>query len=99
MSPMQLLALAVAGCMGADVVSILQKGRHPLNGLRISFHGERLPTPPRRFTAITLHFHVDGAVPADAVSRAIALSKEKYCSAWHSIRTDIPLTTEFSIVA
>ena len=99
LSPMQFLAVAVAGCMGADVVSILQKGRHPLTGLRVSFSGERLPSPPRRFTAITLHFHVHGAVPADAVSRAIDLSKEKYCSAWHSLRTDIPLATEFSILA
>ena len=99
LSPMQLLAIAVAGCMAADVVSIIQKGRHPLTGLRVSFSGERLPTPPRRFTAITLHFHVSGDVPAEAVNRAIDLSREKYCSAWQSLRSDISLTTEFSILA
>ena len=99
LSPMQLLAVAIAGCMAADVVAILQKGRHPLTGLRVSFRGERQPSPPRRFTAIALHFHVHGAIPADAVSRAIDLSREKYCSAWHSLRTDIALATEFSILA
>ena len=92
-SPMQLAAFGLAGCMAADVVAILQKGRHPLTGLRASFAGERAPDPPRRFVRITLHFHVSGAVSADAVERAIALSREKYCSVWHSLRQDIEFST------
>ena len=47
------------------------------------------PNPPRRFVRITLHFHVVGAVPKEAFERAIALSREKYCSVWHSMRQDI----------
>ena len=96
-SPMQLAAFALGGCMAADVVSILQKGRHPLSGLRVSFSGERAAEPPRRFTGITLHFHVHGAVPADAVERAIALSRDKYCSVWHSLRQDIEFATTFEL--
>jgi putative redox protein len=83
--------------MASDIVSILQKGRHPLTGFRASFSGERAADPPRRFTAITLHFHIAGAVPADAVERAIALSREKYCSVWHSLRPDIAFTTSYDI--
>jgi putative redox protein len=97
-SPMQMLAIGVAGCMGIDVAAILEKGRHPLNGLRVSFSGERLPEPPRRYTAIMLHFHVTGDVPEDAVVRAIELSRTKYCSAWHSLRQDVTLTTGFTIL-
>jgi putative redox protein len=96
-SPMQLAAFGVAGCMAIDVVSILQKGRHPLTGLRVSFSGERAPEPPRHFTTITLGFHVSGAVPPDAVERAIALSREKYCSVWHTFRHDIAFTTTFEV--
>jgi putative redox protein len=96
-SPMQLAAFALGGCMAADVVSILQKGRHPLSGLRVTFSGERAAEPPRRFTRITLHFHVHGAVPADAVERAIALSRDKYCSVWHSLRQDIEFATTFEL--
>ena len=96
-SPMQLAAWGIAGCMATDVVSILQKGRHPLTGLRASFSGERAPAPPRHFTRLTLAFHVSGAVPPDAVERAIALSREKYCSVWHSFRRDIEFTTTFEI--
>jgi len=96
-SPLQLAAFGLAGCMSADVVSILQKGRHPLTGLRASFAGERAPNPPRRFVRITLHFHVTGAVPPEAVERAIALSRETYCSVWQSMRQDIEFTTTFQL--
>jgi putative redox protein len=96
-SPMQLAAFGLAGCMAVDVVSILQKGRHPLTGLRASFSGERTEDPPRRYTRIALHFHVSGAVPAEAVERAIALSRDKYCSVWNSFRQDIDFTTTYAL--
>jgi putative redox protein len=96
-SPMQLLAFALAGCMSADIVSILRKGRHDLAAFRASLSGERAAEPPRRFVRIQLQFHVAGDVPADAVERAIALSQEKYCSVWQSMRTDIALTTAYDI--
>jgi uncharacterized OsmC-like protein len=38
---------------------------------------------------VDLRFDLDGAVPTDAVERAIALSREKYCSVWHSLNHDI----------
>jgi putative redox protein len=96
-SPMQFLAMGLAGCMAADVLDILRKGRHPIAGLRARLSGTRTPVPPRRFTAIHLQFDVQGDVPAQAVERAVALSREKYCSVWHSLRQDIDLTTGFEI--
>jgi putative redox protein len=96
-SPTQFAAIGLAGCMGADVVDILRKGRHPLTALRVTFTGTRAEQPPRRFLQIELRFDVRGAVPPDAVERAIALSREKYCSVWHSFRQDIALSTTFHI--
>ena len=96
-SPMQVAAIGLAGCMAADVASILEKGRQPFTGLHVSFSGERAATPPRRFTRITLQFRVSGAVAPEAVERAIALSRETYCSVWHSMRQDIEFITAFDI--
>jgi len=96
-SPMQLAAFGLAGCMAADVVEILRKGRHVLTGLRVTFTGERAGDPPRRFVRVALHFHVSGDVPPEAVARAVALSREKYCSVWHSMRPDIAFTTEYDV--
>ena len=98
-SPMQALAFALAGCMAMDVVHMLRKGRHDLHGLRLDLSATRAPEQPRRFTAVTLHFIVTGAVPTDAIQRAIDLSREKYCSVWHSMRQDITLDTRYSVAA
>jgi putative redox protein len=97
-SPVQMLAIALAGCMAIDVVDIIRKGRHPLTAFRTTVSGERAPEPPRRLLKVDLQFHLHGAVPPHVVERAIALSREKYCSVWHSLRQDIDLTTAFDIV-
>lgn len=96
-SPVQALAMAVAGCMAIDVVDIVRKGRHELTGLSAELVAERAPEPPRRFLSVTMHFVVTGAVPPAAVERALQLSRDKYCSVWHSMRQDIPLTTTFEV--
>ena len=97
-SPVQALALALAGCMAVDVADILVKGRHPLRALTTDLTADRAPEPPSRFTAVVMRFRVTGEVPVAAVERAIALSHDKYCSVWHSLRQDIAFTTSFEVV-
>ncbi len=94
---MQAMALGVAGCMAVDVVSILEKGRHPLAGLRVSVTATRAPNHPKRFTHLTMRFQVRGNVPLHAVERAIALSRDTYCSAFNSLRQDVHLDTQITI--
>jgi putative redox protein len=96
-SPMQALAFALAGCMAMDVVLVVKKGRYNLRGLRADLSGTRAPTEPKRFTAISLHFMVTGDVPDEKVARAIELSREKYCSVWHSMREDIELDVTYTV--
>lgn len=95
-SPMQLLLLSLAGCTAADVVDILKKGRTPFDGLTVRVEGERAAEPPRRYMAIRLVFETRGLAAADEnkLSRAIALSMEKYCSALHTLKQDIEYSTE-----
>jgi putative redox protein len=98
-SPVQLLVISLAGCMSMDIVDILRKGRHTITAFRSGIFGERAPEPPTRLLKVRLEFHVRGVVPAEAVTRAIALSRDKYCSVWHSLRQDIELTTSFDITS
>ena len=95
-SPVQALGFALAGCMAIDLIHILTKGRHPLRGLTSRLVANRAPEEPRRFLDVALHFTVDGDVPPEAVDRAIALSREKYCSVWHSMARDITFTVTWA---
>jgi putative redox protein len=97
LSPTQALAVSLAGCMAVDVVDILQKGRFELAGVEARLESERRPEPPRYVTRVTLHFVVRGDVPPDRVERALELSRERYCSVWHSLRSDIDFRTSFDV--
>jgi putative redox protein len=96
-SPPQALAYAVMACMGMDVLHVIRKQRLPFTAMRIRCEGERAPAPPRRFTAMTLHFEITGEIPEKVVARAIQLSRDTYCSVWNSIRPDVTLVTSFAI--
>lgn len=88
-SPMQALGYALLACMGMDIVHILQKGRHPLEGLKASMIGSRADGNPRRFTRIEMTFTIAGNVPREAAERAVQLSRDTYCSVLNSLAADI----------
>ena len=96
-TPVEAVAMALAGCMAIDVADIVTKGRHQLQALEAAISGQRKDDPPRRFVAFTMHFIVTGVVPAQAVERAIQLSHDKYCSVWHSLQPDIQFDTSFEV--
>ena len=96
-SPVQALAFALAGCMAMDVVDILRKGRHSVETFSTKLVGTRADSHPHRFTRITLHFEIRGNPPATAIERAIELSRDRYCSVWHSMQQDIELTTTYEV--
>jgi putative redox protein len=98
-SPVQALVIALAGCMGMDVALILTRSRLPLQALHARISGERAAEDPRRLLSVRMQFVVEGDVPAERVERAVQLSREKYCSVWHSMRPDIELTTSVEVRA
>jgi putative redox protein len=96
-SPPQALAYAVMACMAMDVVHVLQKGRHDVRGMTVTFEGERAADHPRRFVSMGIHFDITGRIDGHVVERAIELSRTTYCSVWNTIRQDVELTTTYSI--
>jgi putative redox protein len=96
-SPVQALAVAFAGCMATDVAHILTRGRHAFRSLRAHLVADRAAEDPHRVVRMTLQIAIEGDVPRDAVDRAIALSHDRYCSVWHSMRQDIELNVSADI--
>ncbi len=96
-SPVQLLATGLAGCMAIDIVHILAKMRTPATSLSVDLQVERAASDPRRVVAAEMTFTIVGDVPEKNVARAIDMSRETYCSVWHSLREDIEFETAFAV--
>jgi putative redox protein len=97
--PMHLLLVAIAGCSGADVVSILKKMQVTLRRCDIKVTGRRAPDHPKRYQTVQLEFTIAGDGLDEAKGRrAIELSIEKYCSVIHSLNPDIPVTYGLTVV-
>lgn len=86
-TPMQLLLMSLAGCMGVDVLMILQKSRVPVEALAVQVTGVRAETPPKRYVSLELLYDVKGPAEEDQakLDRAIELSRDRYCSVLHTL--------------
>ena len=94
--PTEALLLSLAGCMGIDVVSILAKMRITLASFRMEIEGERNPIPPQYYKAVEIVLYIAGKnLDPRKVERAIALSREKYCSVYNSLRPDLALNVRY----
>ena len=80
--PMEMLLLGTGGCALFDVVTMLKKSRQALTKGRVELQAVRAEAVPAVFTAINLHFVIEGdGIKESQVARAVQLSAEKYCSA------------------
>lgn len=98
-TPMEILLMALAGCTGMDVISILEKKRQPARTLEIHVRGKRADEHPRVYTEIEVEFVLTGeALTPEAVARAIELSATKYCSVGGMLVKAAPIRTSFRIL-
>ena len=97
--PMEMLLAGTGGCTAFDVVSILKKWRHAVTGCDVEVHADRADTDPKVFTRIHFHFRVRGKqLKPEAVTRAVELSSEKYCSASIMLGKTASITHEVEII-
>ena len=97
--PLETVLAGTGGCTAYDVVLILKRGRHAVQGCTVKLTAVRAETEPKVFTKIHMHFTVTGkSVPAAAVERAIAMSHEKYCSASIMLAKTADITTSFEVL-
>jgi putative redox protein len=98
-TPVELLLIAVGGCMGSDVVDILRKKREQVTDYLVEVRGERRTGFPRSFSKIQLHHIVKGHnVSETAVKQAIELSDSKYCSVAATLRPSAEISVTFEVV-
>ncbi len=78
--PMDLLLVALAGCMGMDIVAILQKKGGKIDSFKMVLKGEKNFEHPRRYVKIYYEIECKGDYKREDLLRSFELSRDKYCS-------------------
>lgn len=98
--PIELVAAALAGCTAFDVITILRGKKHQLvTAYEVQVEAEQAERPPQVFVAIRIHHIVRGHdIDAVAVSEAIRISEEKYCSVEAMLKHSAVVRTTFEVI-
>jgi putative redox protein len=96
--PMEMVAIALAGCTAMDVISILEKKKEDITSFEVKVDADRAADHPKRFVKAVLQYVVHGhGVDEDALRRAIELSVTKYCSVHAMLKEAFPIALKYSI--
>jgi putative redox protein len=98
--PIEMVAVALAGCTAFDVITILrQKYHQKVTGYRVRVEADQAERPPQVFTTVRIHHVVTGVgIDEAALEEAIRLSEEKYCSVGAMVQKTAALQTTHEIV-
>ena len=98
--PSEMLLVAVASCSAVDVIEIMKKKRKPLAQLEVVVNGQRDPDPPWPYRTIEVVYYARGDGLTDkALSQAIELSIEKYCSVAATVSGVADIQTRYEIIS
>ncbi len=96
--PVELTAIALAGCTAMDVISILTKKRQRVSAFEVRVHADRSGNYPKVITQATLEYVITGhGVDEAAVRRAIELSVNRYCPVHAMLSKAFPIRLTYSI--
>lgn len=94
-SPMETVLMAVAGCSGIDIVSILKKQRQVIEGFSAEVEGERIQVDEAKpFKSILVKFFLQGVIDPKKALKAAELSFEKYCSVSKTLEPNVTVSYE-----
>jgi len=97
--PKPLLLVALAGCTGMDIVSLLNKMRIEFKKFNIRVDGDTADEHPKKFTRITITYEVTGKnIDREKVEKAVILSQEKYCSVSATLKDSVTIDYLIEII-
>jgi putative redox protein len=94
--PKPLVLVALAGCSGMDVVSILKKMREPITWFDMKVRGDVSEGNPKTYTSVTIVYEFKAAdgLKDESVQKAVSLSQERYCGVSALLKKAIPVKWE-----
>jgi putative redox protein len=98
LTPMELLAGALASCISIDILMILNKQNIEPDNYSVSVDAKKKNSVPSPFEKIHLVFTMNKEIDLIKVQRAIKLSIDKYCSVKESLNPEIIITSEINLI-
>jgi len=96
--PKNLMLVALGGCTGMDVASIMKKMKIPYEDLKVNVTGVLTETHPKHFEKMHITYIVKGkGLDRGKIEKAINLSQEKYCGVTFNYKASINITSEIII--
>ncbi len=79
--PKPLMLLALAGCTGMDVISILGKMKQEPTWFNVKVDADQTEQHPKHYAKMTViyQFKASDNLDKDKVEKAVMLSQERYC--------------------
>jgi putative redox protein len=97
--PKPLMMVALAGCTGMDLVSLMNKMRVEYDSLNVVVEGELTEEHPKHFTKMKVIYEISGKnVDLVKVEKAVTMSKEKYCGVSYSYKKAMEIEYEIQIL-
>ncbi len=98
-SPKKLQLVALSGCTGMDVVSLLKKMRVDIEKCNIEVQGDVTEEHPKQYSKMHVIYEFTGKnLPLDKLEKAVSMSEEKYCGVGAMYRKAIEVTSEIRII-
>ena len=96
--PKPLMMVALAGCTGMDLVSLMNKMRIAYDSLNIIVEGDLTEEHPKHFTRMKVIYEITGKdIDRKKVERIVDMSKDKYCGVSHSYKKAMEIDYEIRI--
>ena len=97
--PKPLMMIALAGCTGMDVASILKKMKVNFEDFSIDVEGDVTEDHPKRFEGMKVIYRFKGKdINRKNVEKAVNLSITRYCGVSANYAKAFPITHEIIIV-
>lgn len=97
--PKRLMLVALSGCTGMDVVSILKKMRVDIEKCNIEVQGDVTDENPKQYFKMHVIYEFTGKnLPVDKLEKAVKMSEETYCGVEALYRKAIEVTSEIRII-
>ncbi len=98
--PIELVAVALAGCTAFDVITILRQKHHQkITGYEVRVEAAQAGLPPQVFTKVSIHHVLMGlSIDSTVVEQAIHLSEDKYCSVGAMLKQTAAFETTYEVI-